>query len=449
METAGGPAPLDDPLAKCDRAGEETQLKLLDERDALTEIRALFKTSGVARLAVAFWGSGAIERLGLGRSGLSAQVLCNLDSGACNPTEVRKMRDLLGSNLRSHPSLHAKVYWTPNGAVLGSSNASANGLALEGDAACGWAEANVRLSDSSVLQEIADWFEKQFALGNEVSDADLDRAEQLWRARAKMAPSGRRHTGDLLSTFQSAPEHAAWNQIKLAYWRDPLSPADEAWLATQRARSGLSATVSAYARWDKKIGADDWVLDFDLSGSTPLFTGLWKALPGEAGRAGLQLVCKVRKLLLPGLGHLSFSFDGAPFAAIAAVVLSRFSDEGGRNALIDLPTAMGLVAEAQVTPNEQTFTRAMRQIYSDAVAIGYRPTTFQRMLADHGGIETARRLIRGSGATSGFTVLWEKNRLDLSVEALILKPEWRLLFSPDEQKIAQKRLRDFGYAPDS
>ena len=69
------------------------------------------------------------------------------------------------------------------------------------------------------------------------------------------------------------------------------------------------------------------------------------------------------------------------------------------------------------------------------------------MLADHGGVETARRLIRGT-ATSGFETLWEKQRLDLSVEALILNPSWRALFHPDEQAMARKRLRDVGYVPE-
>jgi hypothetical protein len=87
----------------------------------------------------------------------------------------------------------------------------------------------------------------------------------------------------------------------------------------------------------------------------------------------------------------------------------------------------------------------MEQICLDAVKIGYRPTTFRRMLADLGGVEAARRLIRGD-ATYGFTKLWEKKRLDLSVEMLILKPEWRRLFTEEEHTLARKRLKAYGFS---
>lgn len=66
------------------------------------------------------------------------------------------------------------------------------------------------------------------------------------------------------------------------------------------------------------------------------------------------------------------------------------------------------------------------------------------MLAEHGGIETARRLIRGS-ATRGFDTLWEHKRLDLSVEALVNDPRWRALFSDEETGIAARRLKQYGY----
>jgi hypothetical protein len=38
------------------------------------------------------------------------------------------------------------------------------------------------------------------------------------------------------------------------------------------------------------------------------------------------------------------------------------------------------------------------------------------MLLEHGGVETARRLLRKDGISDGFTTLWERKRLDLSVE---------------------------------
>lgn len=60
---------------------------------------------------------------------------------------------------------------------------------------------------------------------------------------------------------------------------------------------------------------------------------------------------------------------------------------------------------------------------------------------------TARELINSSRPSQGFTALWELGRLDLSVEAVVLRPEFRHLFSARELKTAHRRLVDHGYEP--
>src|SRR4051794_11288172 len=102
--------------------------EFLDEKAASVAIARLLRESETAKLAIAFWGHGAINKLGLERRELNVEAICNLESGSCNPFEVRRLWRLKGVRLKTHPHLHAKVYWTPRRAVLGSSNASANGL---------------------------------------------------------------------------------------------------------------------------------------------------------------------------------------------------------------------------------------------------------------------------------------------------------------------------------
>ena len=46
------------------------------------------------------------------------------------------------------------------------------------------------------------------------------------------------------------------------------------------------------------------------------------------------------------------------------------------------------------------------------------------MLFEHGALKTVRMLLGSSVVQYGFTKLWELNRLDLTVEALILKSPW-------------------------
>src|SRR5260221_459846 len=66
------------------------------------------------------------------------------------------------------------------------------------------------------------------------------------------------------------------------------------------------------------------------------------------------------------------------------------------------------------------------------------------MVTENGGVETAHLLL-AKDPTDGFTKLWEKKRLDLSVEALILKPQFASLFDEVERENARKRLADYGY----
>ena len=66
----------------------------------------------------------------------------------------------------------------------------------------------------------------------------------------------------------------------------------------------------------------------------------------------------------------------------------------------------------------------------------YNPTRFNQMLAQYGGVETAKRLISNgitTGATSdGYTTLYLCGRLDLTMEHSMCKPEYRDLFTSEE-----------------
>ncbi len=56
---------------------------------------------------------------------------------------------------------------------------------------------------------------------------------------------------------------------------------------------------------------------------------------------------------------------------------------------------------------------------------GYWATYFLRAVRNHGGLPYAHQLLLMDGTTDGFARLTEEGRLDLTMEALILKPEYR------------------------
>jgi hypothetical protein len=76
----------------------------------------------------------------------------------------------------------------------------------------------------------------------------------------------------------------------------------------------------------------------------------------------------------------------------------------------------------------------------------YTATTFLGMVSEHGGIETARRLLHASTTSDGFAGPYERGRLDLTVEAVVIGPRFRPLFTDDELATAQERLDRLGYS---
>ena len=95
---------------------------------------------------------------------------------------------------------------------------------------------------------------------------------------------------------------------------------------------------------------------------------------------------------------------------------------------------------------ERVFHQAMVRIYEVAKRdAGYNATRFLQMISERGGLDAARQLLHASTVSEGFTALWLANRLDLSVEAHVLKPEFGDLFTDEEQAIARRRLNEYGY----
>jgi hypothetical protein len=107
------------------------------------------------------------------------------------------------------------------------------------------------------------------------------------------------------------------------------------------------------------------------------------------------------------------------------------------------------VEEATPMPRsavEERFHQAMIDVYERARReAGYHAARFLGMVSEVGGVEAAHRLLKAPDPSDGFVALWEKGRLDLSVEAQVLRPEFRELFSADELARAMSRLAAVGY----
>lgn len=92
------------------------------------------------------------------------------------------------------------------------------------------------------------------------------------------------------------------------------------------------------------------------------------------------------------------------------------------------------------------FEAAMKDVYVRAKReAGYPANYYLGMLAQYGGLETARRLLASDHVSDGFVALWERKRLDLTVENVILREEFEPLFSEEDRETARRRLAEYGF----
>ena len=92
---------------------------------------------------------------------------------------------------------------------------------------------------------------------------------------------------------------------------------------------------------------------------------------------------------------------------------------------------------------DQEIFRIYQRAHSEAHC---NATRFLQMLHEHRGLETAKILLHSTNVSEGYTALWERGRLDLTVEALIHdNPQWHPLFTQDDLAMCAKRLTEYRY----
>ena len=97
--------------------------------------------------------------------------------------------------------------------------------------------------------------------------------------------------------------------------------------------------------------------------------------------------------------------------------------------------------EASLGQVERQFHQAMVAIYETAKRdLGYNAIRFLQMISEQGGLATARQLLWSDQLSDGFTTLWSHHRLDLTVEAHVLKPDYTSLFTEADRQQARRRL---------
>lgn len=87
---------------------------------------------------------------------------------------------------------------------------------------------------------------------------------------------------------------------------------------------------------------------------------------------------------------------------------------------------------------EEKFLEALAKAREEAGKLGVRIRPVTDMAAAH-------RCLTGHRESDGFWALADKNRLDLTLEAMAVKKQFTGLFSDEEANTALMRLMDSGY----
>jgi hypothetical protein len=87
----------------------------------------------------------------------------------------------------------------------------------------------------------------------------------------------------------------------------------------------------------------------------------------------------------------------------------------------------------------------MKYIYRECSKFGYFPNRFAEMITNNGAVATAKQLVMKNESTEGFTKLCLNKKLHLSIEAYVISPKYKELFTEEEIQKSKNRLEEYGY----
>ena len=290
-------------------------LKFIRGEELAQEFQSLGMGGDRRDIAVAYWGRGAAAELKIHR-GNCDRIICNLKSGACDPSEIEAIINNQ-INIRTHDKLHAKVYLANDAAIVGSTNASTNGLAMS-DRFSAWREANVVVrDDSDILKDIKVWFEEIWNDSRSITAEDIAEAKELWLKRRKIVEDRKlllfdayEEDPDLFSSvycivfFQDDLDPGAdkkRDQVKKnfpkSWWYQPKTPMIAgSWLIRCDFENEKKPKLAGHARVPRPVirwkieGRDEHDL-FPVNGETAI----------RFGRRSYRLTNKEERVLLSGL----------------------------------------------------------------------------------------------------------------------------------------------------
>jgi hypothetical protein len=172
--------------------------------DCMTEVLKRVARGRGARIATAFWSKVGIDEL-FGPAGMGgASIVCDIAMGSTSPKALEALGAPGNDDLRHHERLHAKVFISDEGLVVGSANVS-NAALGTGHLSRWQLEAGTfHAAHSPAWSQAVEWFDALHGRSPGVGQDELDWAGIVYRPPLP-GPRGAPRRGSLLDLVAVAP----------------------------------------------------------------------------------------------------------------------------------------------------------------------------------------------------------------------------------------------------
>lgn len=99
-----------------------------------------------------------------------------------------------------------------------------------------------------------------------------------------------------------------------------------------------------------------------------------------------------------------------------------------------------------VTSLEKEFTKELLDNVAEMKQYGYNPTIYTRMISENGAVNAAKKLVVKDVQSSGFATLIMLRKLELSVEASVIKDKYKDLFTDAEIQNSIRKLKEANFS---
>ena len=93
----------------------------------------------------------------------------------------------------------------------------------------------------------------------------------------------------------------------------------------------------------------------------------------------------------------------------------------------------------------EEFEKKVQIAIKEMINLGYKPKAFMSMIFESDTVTAVKKLLNNKNISEGFIKLWEKGRLDLSMENIVYSENWGDLFTKEEINISEKRLKEYKF----